>query len=200
MNLKELTAELRTARFRITADLDGLIVAERPVAGMPGHYRICSANLAGPTGEHCWAQLEATRPAEYQRGKIRRERMPEHSQLGGPFLDALAFASWLGGCCSKPISDAERAALSAPAPRFHLFVVKGGPVLAVRAAGQRPAIFQIKRGPDGPNHEVQPLLRATIEPEGLSLQELNELLGTAFAPSDFQSYTDSPLLPKETPL
>ncbi len=104
--IQDVLAELRTAGFRVVGVVQGVVVAERRVPGLPHHFRVCGA---WPARDGWRARLRITQPDPDQvLGRIETQE-----QCGGPFADAEAFGWWLGHACSVPVSPVEVEAILA---------------------------------------------------------------------------------------
>ena len=103
--IQDIILELETASFRIAGVVGGVVVGDRPVAGERHVFRICSA---WPERSGWHARMVVTRPNP----KRATARLEEVVCLGGPFAEVLAFATWLAGAVSLPVSEAEVAALT----------------------------------------------------------------------------------------
>jgi len=102
--MADLIDELTQAGYRIAGVHHGLVAGDRPVPGMPHHYRV--------VGVFCdargwFARMRVTKPDPTN--PTRRVESDVHE--GGPFGDSLAFAAWLGGCSSIPAGPEEVAAI-----------------------------------------------------------------------------------------
>lgn len=103
--IQDVIAELQTAGFRIAGVVGGVVVGERPVAGEPHTFRVCSA---WPEHGGWYARLVVTRPNP---NRVLARMVEEQVAHAGPFHEGLDFGIWLGGQLGKPVSAREVAAL-----------------------------------------------------------------------------------------
>lgn len=101
-----LLVELRIAGFKPTALHETVVVAERPIAGHPGWYRV----LHFTAGRDDWhGVLRLKRPVSWALTEWEYDPVPLSER--GCLVDVEQVSLWVGGAISVPLDVVEVAAL-----------------------------------------------------------------------------------------